>query len=204
LARLAFAGITAPIIFTVLVIVQGMIQPEYSHVVMPISALAVWPWGWIQTANFYTCGLLMMAYAAGLHFGIRPTPAGLVGPAILTLSGVGLVLAGVFPMIRDAAGTIVEPPGHAVAAILTFLDAGVGLAVISRRMSRDPVWQSLATYALASGIAILALFVVMAAFAVPEDGPVHAWFGLLQRVVLAVWFPCTIVLAVRLLGVANG
>jgi hypothetical protein len=31
----------------------------------------------------------------------------------------------------------------------------------------------------------------------------HPWLGLLQRVVLAVWFPCVIVLALRLLRVAR-
>ena len=53
------------------------------------------------------------------------------------------------------------------------------------------------------GFTIVVLFVVMAALAVPEDGPLHPWFGLLQRVVLAVWFPCTIVTAIRLLRVAR-
>jgi len=39
----------------------------------------------------------------------------------------------------------------------------------------------------------------MAGLAVPEGGALHPWFGLLQRVVLAVWFPCTFLLSLRLL-----
>ena len=37
---LAIAGIAGPILFTALVIVQGLIQLDYSHVALPISALA--------------------------------------------------------------------------------------------------------------------------------------------------------------------
>jgi hypothetical protein len=32
----------------------------------------------------------------------------------------------------------------------------------------------------------------------PDDTPLHLWAGLAQRVVPAVWFSCTIVLALRL------
>ena len=122
---------------------------------------------------------------------------------ILVLSGIGLVLAGLFPMIRDASGALREPAGHAAAAFLAFLGAGVGLIVTSRRMVLDPAWRVLAGYALTSGIVIVALFPVMGVLAVPEDGPLHPWFGLLPRVVLLVWFPCTMVLALRLLRIAR-
>ena len=37
------AGIAGPIWFTALVIVQGILQPDYSHIAMPISALAASP-----------------------------------------------------------------------------------------------------------------------------------------------------------------
>ena len=40
MTSLAFAGIVGPVLFTLLVIVQGLLQPDYSHIAMPISALA--------------------------------------------------------------------------------------------------------------------------------------------------------------------
>jgi hypothetical protein len=75
--------------------------------------------------------------------------------------------------------------------------------VISRRLARDPRWRGLATYALASGIAIIVLFLATGRLAVPDDAPLHGWGGLLQRATVAAWFPCTIVLALRLLRVAR-
>lgn len=70
---LALAGIIGPVWFTTLVIVQGFLLPEYSHVRMPISALAAWPTGWIQTLNFYVFGALTMALAIGLDQGVHAT-----------------------------------------------------------------------------------------------------------------------------------
>jgi hypothetical membrane protein len=202
-STLAFAGIAAPIVFTLVVILQGWLQPDYSHVALPISALAAWPAGWIQNANFYVFGVLTAGYAIGLHLGVHPSRRGLVGPAILVLSGAGIVLAGVFPWTRDGSGTLSVPTGHIVAAFLAFLGAGIGLIVISRRMAGDPRWRDVASYTLASGLIMVSLFVAMGVLAVPDAAPFHSWVGLFQRAVLAVWFPCTIVLALRLLRIAE-
>ena len=49
--QLAIAGIVAPVWFITLVIVQGVLQPDYNHISLPISALAAWPAGWIQNLN---------------------------------------------------------------------------------------------------------------------------------------------------------
>ncbi|MGH2556251.1 MAG: DUF998 domain-containing protein, partial [Actinomycetota bacterium] len=175
----------------------------YSHVAEPVSALAAGPNGWIQNANFLVFGALMIAFAIGLHRGIRPTRRGVVGPAFLVVSGVGLILAGVFPWTRDAGGDYIVPPGHMVGAFTAFLPAGLGLIVLSRRMARDQYWRSLASYTLGSGIAAAVLFLGTGPLAVPDDAPLHDWAGLLQRGTVAVWFSCTIVLALRLLRIAR-
>ena len=122
---LALAGILGPILFTAVFVIQELFRRgEYSPMAESVSALEAGPGGWVQQV-------------------MRPTRAGVVGPAIL-------------------------------------------------------VW-SLATYALATGIALLVMFVAFGVLVGPDDAPLHPWAGLAQRVVLAVWFSCTIVLALRLL-----
>ena len=74
---------------------------------------------------------------------------------------------------------------------------------MSRRMAADPQWQRIARHVFACGLVMTLMFVVMGALAVPDDAPLHPWFGLLQRLVLVVWFPCTILVSIRLLRVAN-
>src|SRR5215216_8158816 len=152
---LAAAGIAAMVIFTVVTVVHSLLRSDHSLVSDPISALATGPSGWVQDVNFVICGLLFLAYPIGLHLGVRQTRWGVIGPALLVLSGAGLVLAGVFPAV-DASGNLsYERLGHTVASFMAFLGAGVGLIVTSRRLAGDPSWRNLATYTLATGIAIV-------------------------------------------------
>jgi hypothetical membrane protein len=200
---LATAGIAGPILFVMAVIVQSLLHPDYSQLELPISALAAWPGGWVQSANFVVFGLFTIAFAIGLHLGLRPSRAGVIGPALLVLSGVGLLIAGAFPW-REVEGDFVVPAAHLLGgALLAFLGTGSGFIVVSRRMAADPRWRGVATYALLSGIAIVVLFVVTFALVIPPGAPLNSWGGLVQRVTLAVWFPCTMVLAIKLLRVAR-
>lgn len=65
-------------------------------------------------------------------------------------------------------------------------------------MAGDARWRGAARFALACGIAIIVLFLATSRLAVPDGAPLHDWVGLLQRATLAVWFPCTILLALKL------
>ena len=200
---LALAGIVGPIWFTLLVVLQGFLQPDYSHVRLPISALGAWPTGWIQNLNFYVTGALGMAFGLALHRGVQPTPRGRSGIALLVISGIGIVLAGLFPW-KMVDGVPSETPPHVIGAITAFAAAGLGLIVFSRRMTADPRWRDLATYTMYTGITVLVLFIMVGFFAVDDGTPLHPWAGLLQRVLCAVWFACLIVLAVRLRNISGG
>jgi hypothetical membrane protein len=203
IAALAAAGIAGPIMFAVVALVQSALRPDHSLVEHPISALAAGPRGWVQDVNFLVFGSLMIAYAIGLHLGVRPTRLGVVGLAFLVLSGVGLVWAGLFPA-TDATGAFQENrPLHIPGFPMTFLGAVIGLVVMSRRMAREPEWRSLATYALGTAIAMLVVFLAGGRFVRPPGAPLHRWWGLFQWTLLAVWFQCTIVLAFRLLRLSS-
>ena len=196
-STLALAGIIGPIWFTTLVVLQGWLLPDYSHVRLPISALAAWPTGWIQSVNFCVAGVLTMAFTVALHHGVHPTRRGGTGVALLVIGGLGLVWAGIFPW-KMVDGVPTETTAHVIGAVTVFTATGLGLIVFSRRMIADPRWRGLATYTMFAGIAVLLLFVVVGCVAIDDGAPLHAWAGLLQRVLCAVWFTCLIVLALRL------
>jgi uncharacterized protein DUF998 len=202
-APLAVAGIIAPVWFVTLVIVQGILQPDYSHVAMPISALAAWPAGWMQCLNFFVFATLMAAFAIGLHNAVLPTRLGLAGIVLLLASSVGMLLAGFFPWI-NVNGVPTETRPHVVGAVLSFACASTGLMVLSRRLAADPRWRGLSTYVLGTGIVMLMLFLMLGAFAIEDGAPLHGWAGLLQRVILVVWFPCILVMARRMLRTSRG
>ena len=204
-ARLAWAGIAGPILFTVTYMAQEAFRrEEYDPVTEVVSALEAGPSGWIQQVNFVVFGVLTMAFAVGLHLGVRPASRGILGPGLLFISGIGLLLAAALPLREDAHGVTYDSGGHFVAGLTFFLSTAVGLVVLSRRLARDPRWRGIATYTLVAGCLAVAGFAVMGALVMPDDAPLHDWAGLMQRaLILAIIFPCRIVLSVRLLSTAR-
>ena len=78
---------------------------------------------------------------------------------------------------------------------------GQGAVRVSERVSER---RSVIAAGTAAGITGAALFMLMGAFVVPEEAPLHAWAGLAQRiVVLVVLFSCTVILTFRLLRVTR-
>lgn len=130
--------------------------------------------------------------------------AGIVGPALLFASGVGLILVAAFPLREDAAGVTYDPGGHIVGGFMFFMTSAAGLMAVSLRAARDPRWRSLATYTLTAGIVAFAGFIAGGALFMPDDAPLHDSAGPYQRaLVLAVLFPCRVLLSLRLLQVAT-
>jgi hypothetical membrane protein len=201
----AWAGIIGPALFTAAFLAQEAFRrDDYDPVAEPVSALEAGPNGWVQQVNFVVFGLLTVAFAVGLHRGLRPTKAGVVGPALLLVSGVGSLLAAAFPLREDAAGVTYDPGGHRVAGFMFFLTSAVGLIVVSRRVARDPKWRRLAKYTRVAGMVALIGFFAGPPLFMLDDAPLHDWAGLYQRVfILAVVFPCRLVLSLKLLRVAT-
>ncbi len=187
LAAVAVVGIG---VSAVVAVVLGLARPGYSFVAESVVALMFGPNAWIQDVNFVVLGVSVVAAAIGLHLAARSSRWGGLGPALLALSGLGPVLAGVTAPV----------PAHFV---VTFLGAGIGLTVLSRRIAHDPGWDGLAGYALATGIAILVVIPIHSALALPQGAPLHPWWGLLNWSALALWVTCTAVLAGRVLRVAR-
>jgi len=200
------AGVAGPVGFTLTFLVLEQVRRgEFSPVRLPVSALEAGPYGWVQQLSFVGFGLLTLFFAVGLHRGMRPSRWGAAGPALLALSGLGLLLAAAFPLQQDGAGMIYDPGGHAVAGTLFFGTSALGLVVLCLRMAHDPAWRGLVRWTLAAGIACTAAFILMPLLAIPENAPLHEWAGLLQRAtILLALFPARVALSRRLLQRGRG
>jgi hypothetical membrane protein len=195
----AVAGMIGPLLFTVGFIVQGLFRhDEYDPIAETVSALEAGPNGWIQQLNFLVFGILMMIFGAGLGFGLR-TRRWRIASAIVAWWAVGLLMAGLFPLRENADGQTYDSTGlHHPNGAVFFLSMWVGLGILSWCLRPDLRWRDLVPYTMITSVALAALFGVLAALAIPDSAPLHPWAGLLQRLVLAVWFPCLVVLAARL------
>ncbi len=201
----AWAGLVGPALFTAAFLVQEAFRrDEYSPIAEPVSALEAGPNGWVQQVSFVVFGVLTIAHAWGQHRGMAPTRGGLAGPAALFVTGIGGFVAAAVPIREDAAGLSITPTGHLVGGTLFFLVSPVALILLSRRMRHDPAWRGLSAYTLAVGLCMLAAAAVMMTLVIPDDAPLHDQAGLAQRIIiLALLFPCRMVMAGRLLRVAR-
>src|SRR5262249_580008 len=151
-----------------------------------------------QQVNFAVFGLLLIAFAIGLTFGIRATWPWRIGSVLVTWNGLELVIAGLFPLRESAAGHIFDPLGvHSVNGTLFFLGIGVVLGVLSLQRGRSERWRDRSAYTLVSGVVVFVLVLLNGLLAEREQAPLHPWLGLIQRAILAVWFSCLMVLALR-------
>lgn len=200
---LATAGICAPILFALGFVIQGFLRTDlrlgYNPITQEVSDLTAGSLGWIQQVNFLVFGLLVIAFGIGLSRGVRKASPWMVGPLLIIWNGIELIIAGLFPRRENAAGHIYDPLGvHMLNGMLFFLSIGIVLVLLSLQLARDERWRNLAIYTRVTGILVFVLNVLNGFFAEAAGDPLHPWLGLFQRTILAVWFLCLIILALRL------
>lgn len=185
--RLAIAGIVGPVVWWVLVVVNGAITPGYSHVGDFISMLGAVgaPYAPIQTMNFAVFGSSILALSLGIHdwFGDGRRPR--VGTVLLGIFGVGVVLAGVFPA-NPAAPDSTTAVLHDVTSTVAFVTGVTGVGLVSRRTGGDDRWPS---YRYEPIVTLVVVVVTFAGFMVSVVGD-SAVVGVTQRVfigVLTLW-----------------
>ena len=195
---LAAAGVAAPIMFCSVFTIAGLIRPGYDPLRQYVSELALGPNGWLQTANFLVMGLLLIAFAVGLHH--RIPDGSRVSPALLVVAGVGFLLSGIFA--RDLPGTTPTMQGE-VHKYASYILLALPLASLSiaPRLKQDPRWRALAPYSVASGL--LTLLLLPGYFWGIQAASLQPWMGLYQRILIAIPMSWLEVMAVRLLLVAS-
>ncbi len=194
LKYLAAAGIGGTVLYTVTWLVLGFLDPTYSHIRDPISNLSAIgaPHALVMTSIIFVFALLIIVFAFGLHRGLPP--GSWAGPGALVIAGVGYLGIGLAPLNLAEPG---DPnlPHEISAAVIVF---GLMLAplLLSPRLKRDPLWQNLRGYSIATTVVSLALVVALALTAsLPAFLDLA---GLQQRLVLAVVSVWIIVMAIRL------
>src|SRR5204862_2728088 len=98
----------------------GLVRPGYDPVTTYASDLAVGEASWLQTANFIVFGCLVILFAVGLGRGLAGGRALRLSVMLLALTGLGLIIAGVFPTDLIGQPSTNHGAMHFVASILMF------------------------------------------------------------------------------------
>lgn len=168
--------------FVVTFLLDGATRPGYRPTYHPVSALALAGRGWVQTANFVGCGVLIAVSGVGVGMA---TGSFLLG-TLLVLFGVALVASGVFPMDPMRGYPPGTPDGtpaetsrthalhdHAGVAVFSLLPAASVVAAIVL----DGGWRWV------SGVTATGLIVLFVTFGQAWESD-HPRTGLVQRVMI--------------------
>jgi Protein of unknown function (DUF998) len=167
--KLLACGAAAGPLFVLVYMAQAFGRVGFDIARHPASLLSNGDLGWIQITNFLVTGLLVIAGAIGMRRALHPGPAGTWGPVLIGLSGIGLLLAGLFvaePMDGFPPGTPPGPPaGMTTSSLLHFAASLIGFSawiaacfVFARRFAArgQTAW---AGFSAATGALFLAAFV---------------------------------------------
>jgi hypothetical protein len=160
----ALAGMIAPIVFAV--IVTGLTFAEadfmrsigwqpFGNVLDWPSGLAMGPYGWLMTINFFACGALMAFFAYGLKVALQDKLA----TTLLMFAGfamMGLVFT-TDPTIRSYPKTwhgFLHDGFFALLGVTIML----GMLLLGRVFQKDAHWKNLAVYTWATLALVIPTF----------------------------------------------
>jgi hypothetical membrane protein len=90
-------GIVIPVLSLLLSLIIGAVQPEYNPVKQTISQLVLYPYGWLQAADFLVLGVWLLLLAVKLYFDFTHKLTTKIAVLALTLLGIGFFLITAFP-----------------------------------------------------------------------------------------------------------
>lgn len=149
---IGLAGMLGPIIYTLIWIVGGFIQPDYSHIRDDVSSLTAS--GAPNKRLFDTMSLLDNFLKYPLYLGLHGYIGGngsVIGPACLLLANIiGLAVILRYPL--DEGGELVTPTAKMhlnLVGAMSILSI-IGMIALWRRMIFTPGWVTMGSYTLVS------------------------------------------------------
>ena len=141
--NLLFCGIVAGPLFIAASLIQAFTRTGFDLARHPISLLGLGSLGWVQIVNFVVSGVLYVFGAVGLRAVLQPGRGYTWGPLFIGISGVGLIIAGLFTTDPGAGFPPGAPAGapsmswhgmlHEVGFLLSFVRAIGACLVFARR-----------------------------------------------------------------------
>jgi hypothetical membrane protein len=196
-------GAAGPVVFLVVSTLLGFLDPDFDVMTEPVSALAWGPLGWVQTANFYMLGAATIAFAVGLYRDLEGR--GRMGAAILlSISGLALILAGIFEGTPPGAEPTPSGMIHGMAFFWTFIPLPTAYALPALRLKVERGWGAHAVYSAAMPSVVFGLVVIYGVLGSDPGDPLFPVGGILNRVLIVLAFGWVTITAARLAKNAKG
>lgn len=197
----AICGVIAPILYATIVILGGLLRPDYSHIEHSVSELLVVgaPNKLLLDTMMIINSILGIIFPIGLHIGLNDGKGSKVGPLALSLASVLVLITTIFfPM--DAIGAPGTFPGtmHKVMAMgLMPLFSLIAILAIWHRTKSDTQWSGYDTYTI---VTIVVAIITGAIAGILATSPFR---GLVERLIVGTLLQWNLVMAIKLLRLSN-
>jgi len=175
---LALGGIAGPVLFTLVLLVLGLLAVPYNHVTQYMSEFGAAGAPFALAMNlvgFIALGCCIILSAFGLHQGINKGNGSKGGPVLLVFSGIGFIMTGIFPCDPNCITVSLIGTLHGYAALLAQMALILAVLPFSFRGKIVKGWGNYTRFSLAMFLLSLFLAVLYKSFLF-ED-----YTGLLQR-----------------------
>jgi hypothetical protein len=193
-------GAAGPMVFLAIATLAGLFAPGYNMLTQPVSELALGAAGWLMTANFFVAGLAMIAFALGFFRNL--TRGSYVATVLLSIAGLGMIGAGVFPTDLKGAPETDTGSLHNLLFLVILLALMISYVFSALAMRKQVGWRDYMWATALMPVVVFGLLFVYVGFGSDAGDPLYAVSGLLQRLLLAVAFGWMSVTGWRLLSPA--
>jgi hypothetical membrane protein len=192
-------GILGPVFYFIVIAVVGYLHPSYSHISQSMSELGSVDAPYaviINTLGFPLLGLFMIAFSIGIDRGIEKNRASKVGPALVTLSGLALIMTGIFRCDPGCVDVTWAGFTHSIFATTAAISFSIAPIFIAVRQWSDSRWKrySLFSWLIAIITLLLSMLYSLDIF--------ESYVGLLQRVSMGLPLVWMEIISIRLLRIS--
>jgi hypothetical membrane protein len=163
---LAICGMLSPIVYTMMWIVGGRLQPDYSHIRNDISSLfAVGASNKRLMQSFIiVSSVLLFLFYLGLHEGLNDGGS-IIGPYLFIIASIlGILIAFFFPLDEGGEMTTWRGKMHLILVVAMGILTIAGMIALWFRLKEVSGWSTFATYSLISAIVALILLIISGIF----------------------------------------
>ena len=166
IGALAICGLAAGPLFLSSSIIQGLTRDGFDLAHQPVSFLSLGQLGWMERSTFIAAGALVVTFAIGI-LRARGQGGHRLEALFLLLTGLGVIIAGLFPPDAGFGYPVGTPDGrpetityhshmHGLGFTLSFVSFVLACIVNIRFAARNHAWRRV-TYTSVSALAALAL-----------------------------------------------
>ncbi len=187
----AYCGALAAVLYSLFLTIFSLLTPKYSNFTNAVSELGIVGAPYARMWNilgFVLVGLLITAFAWALYLDLHRSMGGIVVPALVAISGIGWIGAGLFPAEAGFAPSL-RTTLHFTMVAINFLPFILVSFLFAIRLKTNDTWRKWIPFSIAMGV------LGIASFFIPSAIPA----GISQRLGLGSYFTWLLGMSLALL-----